>query len=232
MGVAARIDWDGIDLVVFDVDGTLYDQTRLRRRMLLELGIDCCRSRNLKTIRTLAAFRRCREELSRARADEDFSLLQYRITAERRQLHPAEVRAMVREWIEDRPVAFLASCRFEGVAELFAAIGRRGKGVAVWSDYPAVRKLKALGLSAGIVVASEEERRLKPDPAGLRRILSESGIPATRTLLIGDRAEHDGEAGRRAGVRVLLKRRAPHPEFPTFSTYRDPVFRPLLEATG
>jgi len=231
MGVAAAIDWDAVDLVVFDVDGTLYDQRRLRRRMMLELGIDCWRSRSLRTIRTLAAFRRCREELSRTRADEDFTLLQYRLTGERRHLHAAEVRAMVREWMEDRPVAFLAACRFEGIAELFAAIGRRGKAVAIWSDYPAMRKLEALGLSAGIVVASEEERRLKPDPAGLRRILAESGVPAARTLLIGDRPEHDGEAGRRAGVRVLLKRRAPHPAFPTFSSYRDPVFRPLLEAT-
>ena len=28
------LDWQGIDLVVFDVDGTLYDQRRLRLRDL------------------------------------------------------------------------------------------------------------------------------------------------------------------------------------------------------
>ena len=31
------MDWDCIDLVVFDVDGTLYDQRALRIRMAWEL---------------------------------------------------------------------------------------------------------------------------------------------------------------------------------------------------
>lgn len=229
---AWTIDWDAIDLLVFDVDGTLYDQARLRRRMLVELAANCCRERSVATLLVLSVFRRCREELSRVRQAEDFTELQYRMTAERCNLHPDEVRLRVKVWIEDRPVRFLRRYRFDGVAEIFEACARRGKAVAVWSDYPAAAKLAALELTAGIVVSSDDEsvRRLKPDPAALHQILSRTGIPAHRAMLIGDRAEHDGEAARRAGVRALLKGTAPRREFETFSTYRDPIFQTLVSS--
>lgn len=228
--IVRTIDWESIDLVVFDVDGTLYDQARLRRRMFIALGAHCLRTLSLNTALTLRAFRHCREELSGAGDDKDFTSLQYRLAAERCRLKSGDVRAMVEDWIEERPLRFLRKYRFDGVAELFDACRGQGKTVAVWSDYPASAKLDALGLSAEIVVSSEDDnvRRLKPNPAALHRIFLLADVPPHRALLIGDRADHDGEAARRAGARALILRPVPHDEFPTFTSYHDAVFEQLL----
>jgi FMN phosphatase YigB (HAD superfamily) len=56
-------DWDRIKLVVFDVDGTLYDQRGLRLRMLHEMLIHSARARRIDFIRVLRAYRRIRETL-------------------------------------------------------------------------------------------------------------------------------------------------------------------------
>lgn len=223
--------WDDIDLVVFDVDGTLYDQRRLRRRMLFELGRFSCLNLNLKTVRTLRDFRRCRELFSRdLQSGEDFTRLQYEVTAKWRNITAEEVRAIAEDWLEARPLPFLKACRFDGVAEVFDACIAAGKRIGVWSDYPAAAKLDALGLFAQFVVSSSDEtvRRLKPDPAGLNTILAKAGVPAARAILIGDRADHDGVAAQRAGAAVLLRREQPHKDFPSFASYRDPLFYPLL----
>ena len=37
--MSGSLDWSAIDLVVFDVDGTLYDQRRLRLAMLGHLPL-------------------------------------------------------------------------------------------------------------------------------------------------------------------------------------------------
>lgn len=228
----AAFDWDDIDLVVFDVDGTLYDQRRLRRHMLIELGKFSCQTFSLTTLRTLRDFRRCREMLSGGPdGGADYTRLQYELTARWRNITEAEVEAIARDWLEERPLRFLRNCRFDGVAELFDACVGAGKKIGVWSDFPATEKLGALELAAEFVVSSADEmvRRLKPDPSGLKHILANAGVPAQRAILIGDRAERDGVAAQRAGTAVLLRSDIRHPLFRTFKTYRDPVFQPLLK---
>src|SRR3546814_17140837 len=64
------VDWDNIDLVVFDMDGTLYDQRRLRARMLMALAGEAVRSRTLRVPAVLQTFRRCRETLGNPRSEE------------------------------------------------------------------------------------------------------------------------------------------------------------------
>ena len=167
-GLARTFDWAASDLVIFDVDGTLYDQRRLRQRMLIELGAHCCRTFELRTALTLRAFRRCREDLSRAQQMEDITDIQYRLTAAECSLPPDDVRTLVKEWIKN-VLRFIRCYRFNGVAEKFDACAGRRKTIAVWSDYPASAKLVALDLVADIIASSGDDgvRRLKPDPAGL-----------------------------------------------------------------
>ena len=81
------LNWNDIDLVVFDVGGTLYDQRRLRLAML----------------RTLRTFRQVREALG-DRPEADFMRLQYARTAARHHKTEDEVRALTSEWMEHRPL--------------------------------------------------------------------------------------------------------------------------------
>ena len=224
------VNWSEIDLVVFDVDGTLYDQRRLRLAMLGQLLAHAWRSRSMDALSTLRTFRHVREALGDT-PGPSFLEAQYAQTARLHDKTPEEVRLLATEWIEQRPLSLLADCRYPCVDMLFAGLRQEGKQIAVFSDYPAVDKLAALGLRADSVVCATDPHiaRLKPDPAGLLEIMRLAGVVPQRTLMIGDRADRDGAAARQAGANALLRASRPHPRFNTFRSYRDPVFLPVLE---
>ena len=228
----APLDWDAVGLVVFDVDGTLYDQGALRRDMARALALDALRARSLKTLRILRAYRRLREAMSEEDV-EDFEPRLVARVAVACGVEASDARARVEDWMLARPLSRLAARAYPGVAELFAALRRGGKIVGVFSDYPAAAKLAALGLVADAVVAAGDPlvQRLKPNPRGLELLMRNSGLGPDRTLLIGDRPERDGEAARRAGAMALIRSDRPISGWRTFSGFSDPVFAPLFEAT-
>src|SRR5262245_20605900 len=227
------VDWDRIDLLVFDLDGTLYDQTRLRAHMAAALAAATLRSGDLRLLLMLHHFRKVREALG-ASPEVDFVQRQYEITAERCGTTADAVKAVVREWMEERPLGYLGACRAAGIETLFAAVRRANKKVAVLSDYPAPRKLAALGLAADITVSADEPDvgRLKPDPAGLSKVLFLARASVSRAIMIGDRVDRDHETARRLGMRALIRTQRPVEGVETFRTYRDPLFQPLLRFRG
>ena len=227
------LDWSTIDLVVFDVDGTLYDQRRLRLGMLRQLIGHSWQTRSLNTLLILRTFRQVRETLGE-QAGRDFMALQYAQTASRQGTTPEAVRALTEEWMERRPLPLLAACRYAQVAEVFAGLRANGKRIAAFSDYPAVAKLAALGLQADVVVCATDAdiARLKPDPAGLLSILRQTGVGPARALMIGDRFDRDAAAAGKAGMRALIRSQKAHSQWPSFQRYDDAVFQPLLAATA
>ncbi len=248
------LDWSAIDLVVFDVDGTLYHADRLRLLMAAWLAADAVRRGSLSVPRRLAAFRRMREALGEATARAcmqeppgrvpAFRRLQYQLAAQRSGCSAAEMEALVENWMEQRPLGLLRACRRRGVAELFTDLHRLGKRVAVLSDYPAQAKLEALGLEADPVLWAGDAGvgRLKPDPRGLRQLMSRTGVPASRTVMIGDRDERDGQAARLAGAHAVIlgqPRRglwaghtAGHAAPWWVAGFEDPLFAPLRFAAA
>lgn len=225
---AAGINWADIRLVVFDVDGTLYDQRAMRLRMLRELLGDVLRSRSLTVPRIVRTYRRLREALGDAGAG-DFEDVLIARTAEKHGLARETVRAVVTEWIETRPLAHVRACRYPHVCELFAALKRQGKAIGVFSDYPAVEKLRAMELPADHVVAAGDTGVgfLKPHPRGLEVLMQAAGTGPAETILVGDRVERDGEAARRAGVTALIRSERPVPGWIGFSRFSDALFAPL-----
>lgn len=222
------LDWNAIDLVVFDVDGTLYRQRRVRLAMLRQLAAATLRTRSLETLRILRSFRNIREALGDEACD-DFLRLQYSRTAERHRCTADRVQRLAAEWLEERPLALLAAARYRHVDTLFAGLREAGKRIAVFSDYPAAAKLRAMGLQADAVVCASDPdvARLKPDPLGLQALIRRFGVPPQRALMVGDRFDRDAAAAQRAGVRPLIRSDRRHPDFDTFRRYDDPVFRPV-----
>lgn len=220
--------WDRIDLVVFDVDGTLYDAARLRRAMWGHLLTAAWRERSLRTLQVLGTFRRVREALAQEDC-ADFLTAQYTRTADRTGCDETQVRALVHEWMQQRPLPLLRACRWPQVQAVFAGLRAAGKPVWALSDYPAADKLDALGLQVeGAVSATDADvARLKPDPRGLRAILARTGVPAARALMIGDRMDRDAAAARRAGVPAWILSRRSAPGVRSFRGYDDPVFGPV-----
>jgi putative hydrolase of the HAD superfamily len=221
------MDWSAITLVVFDVDGTLYEQRPLRLRMARDLLLHVLRSGSLRELRLLNAYRTVRECLAEQEAD-DFECLLLAQTAQRAGLAPATVATLVNEWLEQRPLRYLPAYRCDGVEELFQRLRARGKRIAVLSDYPAQAKLQAMGLVADIIVCATDVGILKPHPRGLQHVMEVAGVTAATTLMIGDRVDRDGAAARRSGVHALIKSRRPLPGWQTFATYRDSLFSARL----
>jgi putative hydrolase of the HAD superfamily len=224
-------DWPSIRLVVFDVDGTLYDQSRLRIRVLRDLLLDAARRRSAESIKVLRIYRRLRESLADAEV-ADFERVLIAETARLTERSPDRVRAIIDTWIEKRPLHYLASCRHSGIAELFAGLRRNAKLVGVLSDYPAEAKLAALGLKADYVICAGDPSvgLLKPNPRGLAVLMQAAGVAAQATVLIGDRFERDGAAARRLGVWPLIRSRRPLDHWQTFARFDDPIFQSFLPA--
>lgn len=222
-------DWSRIELVAFDVDGTLYDQRRLRLRMMREMGFHVLRTMSLDVPAVVGRYRRLREELGDAERDgfEDELIRQTCLATGRGD---RLVRAIAQEWINDRPLPYLQACRYAGIASLFEGLRRHGKIIGVVSDYPAREKLAALGLSADVVVSATDAEVgiLKPHPRGLLHLVARAGATPATTLLIGDRAERDGEAARRAGVSSLILSSKARPGWRTFERFDDAMFAPML----
>jgi phosphoglycolate phosphatase/putative hydrolase of the HAD superfamily len=219
------LDWQGIDLVVFDVDGTLYDQRRLRFKMVQQLIAHCLRHPgDLRTLRVISTFRRCREELAE-KESESIADLQFLRPAEELGVEPDAVRRTVEDWLLQRPLEHLRSCRYAKVAEFMAVLRANGKQVAVLSDYPAGDKLRALELEASLAVSAvdPEVDRLKPHPKGLHRVVELAGVVPGRALLVGDRDDRDGECARRAGISYLIRSRAPATDGHQFQDYGELV---------
>lgn len=195
-----------VHAVIFDMDGTLYSQGRLRRIMALQLlRFFSLRPWRLRELVVLQLFRLHREHLAETDATE-IGRRQYAEVATRIGCSESLVRDVVNFWIERQPLPYLERCRNPGVVETFAALRDTGRKVAVLSDYPVKEKLHALGLKVDVAVAATDPEvdRLKPNPIGLLQTISELGVSKENCLFVGDRDERDGACAQSFGVDYLL----------------------------
>jgi putative hydrolase of the HAD superfamily len=199
--------------------------------MARDMLMDALRRRDLGVLNTIRHYRNLRERLGDDEIQEFEPQLLAR-TAAATGRSEANVRCATTEWIEIRPLSYLPTARYLGVAELFAGLRRHGKIVGIVSDYPAEAKLAVMGLDADFVVNSTDPdvAVLKPHPRGLERLMERAGVPPAATLMLGDRAERDGLAARRAGARCLIRSSKPQPGWQTFARFDDPVFAPMTSA--
>jgi FMN phosphatase YigB (HAD superfamily) len=228
MSTFTPADWRDIRLVAFDVDGTLYRQGPLRLRMGCDMVLHTVAKCDLNVISIVSAYRRIRERLA-AEEVADFDCVLIAETAKATSRSPERVHAIVSEWIETRPLRYLRSCLFSGVPQLFAGLQRAGKKIGIFSDYPATEKLAAMGLTVHHVIAASDVGLLKPHAKGLQSLMAAAKASPRETLFIGDRADRDGVAGQRAGVRVLIRSSKPIEAFQTFKTFHDPLFDPFMQ---
>jgi HAD superfamily hydrolase (TIGR01549 family) len=199
--------------LLFDLDGTLYPLRPVRMAVLKMLVTSHLfhPSSGFRTMRALAAYRRSQELLRTAK----FPLGPLREaqlqTASQLSGLPAEfVNRCVSCWMEERPLEILAHHVRKDLIRVLRTAKEKGIRMAVCSDYPANRKIAALGLTEwfDLVVSAQDPEigEFKPSPRILEFALERLGVLPEQALYIGDRAEIDGAAARRAGVAFHMLR--------------------------
>lgn len=194
------MDFNKYDLYVFDVDGTLYYQNKLRlimgKRLLMYYLLHPLKFKDLIIIKN---FRSLRENAKDTNGLFD-------ITAKKCKVSVSRVNEVIKKWIYENPIDALIASKDDTLLAIIDKLKADGKTVAIWSDYEADDKLKALKLSTDYVYTAEQERvgELKPSPKGLNLIMSDLNVPKDKTIMIGDRMVKDGEAAKKAGCDYLI----------------------------
>jgi HAD superfamily hydrolase (TIGR01509 family) len=188
---------------LLDLDGTLYDARRVKLAMAMEVAL-----LGFGAVRVLRHFRQEHERVRREAVIAAASpyALQIQRTAEALGKPPDEVERIVDRWMIERPLRWLPSARRQPLLDAVDRFRKGGGRTGLVSDYPARRKLHALGaeLLFDVVVANGEPDgpgRLKPWPDGYLKAAEALGVAPARCLVIGDRDDTDGVAAQAAGMK-------------------------------
>ncbi len=184
------------DLYVFDLDGTLIDSLD-----------DLTAAMNVTLARYgLAAVDR--ETVRRGIGNGAKNLVRKTFSAASGQT-PEELVATAEAALPEYRADYAARCcdktaLYPGMREWLETLKRQGARLAVLTNKPedlAVRILQGLGAADlfACIVGPESAGALKPDPAGVELIMKHTGVPAERTILIGD-STVDILTARNAGI--------------------------------
>jgi putative hydrolase of the HAD superfamily len=194
-----------IDAVAFDLDGTLYPNYRLN---LLLLPFILKEWRFLRALGMARNRIRALQEERESPGGADFYDTQAALMAE---ILGSGDALRVREKMETlvyrgwEPL-FRKIRPFPHVEETLRALKGAGFPLALLSDFPPKRKLANMGLGGfwELVLCTEEEGRLKPDPAPFALLSEKLKIPAGRILYVGNSAAYDVRGAKRAGMRAAF----------------------------
>lgn len=211
MIASPSLDLRRLEGLVFDMDGTLYVQRRVRLSMLWRLIRAHGRRpvQGWSTLMALRAYRGAQERLrSSAAVCRDLAAEQLAFASRQTGVPVRRLREDVERWMEREPLAIVAQSRRRGIVDVLQAARSRGLKLAVFSDYPASAKVMALELDAffDVIVSAQDPDvlRFKPDPRGLEVTLHRLGVAPSRAIYVGDRPSVDGAAARRAGMPCLI----------------------------
>jgi FMN phosphatase YigB (HAD superfamily) len=194
--------------VLFDVDGTLYRQRPLRLLMAVELGVLALTHpwRAPSVWRTLSAYRKAQESLRGGESAD--AARQLEVAASRARISTGEAAAIVDEWMIERPLKYLARCRARGLVDLLEFLAARRVQMGIFSDYPAEKKLDALGVrhyfSVVLCGGDPEVGAFKPSPRGFLAACARWQLDPGDVLYVGDRMDADAAGAAAAKMPAVI----------------------------
>lgn len=201
-----KLDWINLKAIILDVDGTLYHQSKLRKKMLFQLlGYYLFHPLEIRDLFILYHFRKTREKMA-GQQYENLEEIQYQQTADKLNLSVPRINKVITKWILQEPNKYLSEYTYPDLIPFLELMRKEKIKIVVYSDYPAAEKLCAMNLQADLIVAATdpEVSALKPNPKGLNFILNTLHYPANQCVFIGDREELDGQSAMALGMPFLL----------------------------
>lgn len=195
MNLVSKLSTLNTKLIVFDLDGTLYNKRGLSLRMVLHAPLDIRKMQAERATRTSMKGMWLRDE---KHFYETFfqrmaARMHYSATAAEQWYNQRYMPLMVKmigkyqplnEWV----LPFIHDCQHTSIK------------LVLLSDYGfAKEKLQAFGLSPTLfdwVISAPELGGLKPAPELMHIITERMGVAPQECLVIGDRDDTDGEMAR------------------------------------
>lgn len=191
---------ENVKSVVFDLDGTLYDNKGLPMKLILG---------DIWNMFVLSAERKARKVIMGKDFGSEkavFDALFLEMTKVKNNMTPEKAR----RWYEERYMPLQVSVLrmyFQArplVVELLEALKARNLKVILYSDYGcAAEKLQALGIPVDLfdaIVSAPELGGLKPCRQSMERLMSQYDLQPETMLYVGDREDTDGESSRPFGI--------------------------------
>jgi putative hydrolase of the HAD superfamily len=198
-----------IKAVSFDLDGTLYPNYRLYRRLIPFLLIHPLFYRAFNLVRHKLHSPQWTETAPAPGSsfyDEQASLMAAILRQELKPVREKAERVIYRRW----EALFFGVKPFPHVRETLAAFRNAGLRLAILSDFPPGRKISLLGLDDffELVLSTEETGRLKPSPVPFAALAESLNMEAQEILYVGNNPSCDAAGARLAGMKTALIKRS------------------------
>jgi len=226
-------DFQNIKAILFDVDGTLYNQSLIRLLMGWSLLFNTGSRRHTMwdRIRIVSQFRKDLEKLRCLESIADLEAEHLNLTASGLKIDIGIVKEVIEEWMHQRPVYWLKKIANQENVLFLGKLKRRGYRLGVFSDYPAEEKLEALGyprdLFDFVLCGTDSEiKAFKPNPAGFVYALRLWGCKPEHLLYVGDRIDVDIKGAKSCGCQAILLKQSARRQLDENSV---PIIRQLRE---
>jgi len=198
-----------IKAVSFDLDGTLYPNYRLYRRLLPFFLIHPFFYRAFTLVRHKLHSSDWAETAPAPCSsfyDEQASLMAAILHQKQKAVREKAERVIYRRW----ETLFSGVKPFPFVRETLDAFRKAGLRLAVLSDFPPGRKISILGLDGffEVVFSTEETGRLKPSRVPFAALAKLLNLEAQEILYVGNSPRYDAAGARLAGMKTALIKRS------------------------
>ena len=213
---------EGISVIAFDIDGTLYPSWRLYLRVVPHF---------IRHLRFFLHYNKVRRQLHRTAPLADFYEYQGRLLAEELGCTVETAKEKIRGNVYDGLKKYFKHLKpFKGMAETIRALKAAGYRIAILSDFPPSQKGDMWGIipECELILGSEDIGALKPSKYPFGVMLQLLDVKPGQVLYVGNSRRCDVGGANAAGMksayllplwRRILRRPLAEADI-SFGTYR------------